>query len=327
MPDPAAPAPRKPCCTPQRDPAAAALGPSGRAAPASTGEAPPVAWIALAGGTFTMGTDSPEGFAADGEGPSRRVTLRPFRVAPTAVTNRSFAAFVRATRYITEAERLGSSFVFHLQLPRALRETSPAPAGLPWWRAVDHACWQRPEGPGSQVHARPDHPVVHVSWNDAMAYCAWADARLPTEAEWECAARGGLEGARYAWGDEKMPQGQAQCNIWQGHFPDGPAHDWQPGPMRVDAFAPNGFGLYNCCGNVWEWCADAFSAHYHRETPNVDPRGRGDDADDRGPRSMRGGSFLCHDSYCNRYRLAARSASPPASAASNIGFRVAADAR
>lgn len=320
MPSPAAP-PRKPCCTPERAAEAGPALPVMAARAAGTVE-PDAELIALPGGAFTMGTDSTEGFAADGEGPSRRVTLRPFRIAPTVVTQRAFAAFVRATHYVTEAERFGSSFVFHLQLPPALREASPAPAGLPWWRVVAHACWQRPEGPGSHVHARPDHPVVHVSWNDTLAYCAWAGVRLPTEAEWEYAARGGIDGARYAWGDERDPGGRLQCNIWQGGFPDAPASGWQPGPVPAAAFEPNGFGLYNACGNVWEWCADKFSPGYHRETAAENPVGAGES----GQRTMRGGSFLCHDSYCNRYRVAARSASTPGSAASNIGFRVAADA-
>lgn len=277
--------------------------------------------LALAGGTFTMGTDSPEGFAADGEGPSRSVTLRPFRIAATVVTHEAFAAFVRATHYITEAERAGHSFVFHLQLPQALREASPAPAGLPWWRIVQDACWQRPEGPRSGTPARGDLPVVHVSWNDAQAYCAWAGVRLPTEAEWEYAARGGLDGKRYAWGDEPDSLLTPRCNIWRGRFPDAPAGDWWPGPMPAKALSPNGYGLYQPCGNVWEWCADVFSANYHRETQPVDPSGQGDGHE----RTLRGGSFLCHDSYCNRYRVAARSSSAAFSAACNIGFRVAAD--
>lgn len=269
-----------------------------------------------------MGTDSTEGFAADGEGPSRSVTLRPFRIAATVVTNEAFAAFVRATQYITEAELVGHAFVFHLQLPADLRGSSPAPAGLPWWRIVQDACWQRPEGQGSRTPARGDLPVVQVSWNDAQAYCAWAGVRLPTEAEWEYAARGGLEGKRYAWGDEPDSLLAPQCNIWRGRFPDAPEGDWWPGPMPAQALSPNGYGLYQPCGNVWEWCADVFSAHYHRDTQAANPLGQGDGHE----RTLRGGSFLCHDSYCNRYRVTARSSGATFSAASNIGFRVAADA-
>ncbi|RYF34124.1 MAG: formylglycine-generating enzyme family protein [Comamonadaceae bacterium] len=306
------------CCTPRREAPATVAEPPDALAAHPTRE--PL--IRLAAAAFTMGSDVADGFAADGEGPPRRVQLSSFCIAPTTVTNRAFADFMRATRYVTEAERFGSSFVFHLQLPDALRDTSAAPAGLPWWRAVEHACWQRPEGPGSHVHERADHPVVHVSWNDARAYAAWAGGRLPTEAEWEYAARGGPEGRRYAWGDELAPHGQAQCNIWRGRFPDAPEPGWRPGPVAGDAFPPNGFGLYNVCGNVWEWCADVFSAEYHRKTPTIDPIGQGEGDQ----RSMRGGSFLCHDSYCNRYRVAARSSNALHSSASNIGFRLAADA-
>jgi formylglycine-generating enzyme required for sulfatase activity len=266
-----------------------------------------------------MGTDSAEGFLADGEGPARRVTLGAFRIAATPVSNREFAAFVRATRYITEAERLGQSFVFYLQAPAATRATArQVSKNLPWWIVVDDACWQRPEGPGSHIRDRDDHPVVHVSWQDAKAYCEWAGVRLPTEAQWECAARGGLARARYPWGDELPPQGEPRCNIWQGDFPDAPAQGWHPGTVPVHSFDPNGFGLYNASGNVWEWCEDWFSPDYHRDTPTIDPL----QARPTGMRTTRGGSFLCHDSYCNRYRVAARGSNTPSSSASNCGFRV-----
>jgi len=321
--------PHKGCCAPQRTDPANATGASVQAdthadahacsAPPSTG-VPDIALIALQGATFTMGSDAAEGFAGDAEGPSRRVTVRGFRISPTVITNRAFAAFVRATRYVTDAERQGSSFVFHLQVLPPLRDTSGAPPGLPWWRVVEHACWQRPEGPGSHVHDRPDHPVVHVSWHDAQAYCAWAGGRLPSEAEWEYAARGGLEGKRYAWGDVLAPEGQARCNIWRGDFPNAPEPGWeQPGPVRADAFAPNGFGLYNVCGNVWEWCSDVFRAG-HVDHANGDAS---TGSHEQVQRAMRGGSFLCHDSYCNRYRVAARSSNSAGSAASNISFRLA----
>ena len=173
----------------------------------------------------------------------------------------------------TDAERSGSSFVFYLQVPEAARRAARQVAsGLPWWLPVDHACWQRPEGPGSHVHARPEHPVVHVSWNDAHAYCAWAGARLPTEAEWEFAARGGREGARFPWGDELDRDGVPRCNVWRGGFPNAPAAGWVPGPVAADALEANGFGLRNMCGNVWEWCADWFSPTYHTDTAAADPR-------------------------------------------------------
>lgn len=308
----------KVCCTPARSCAAAQydVGRQTQAPPR-----PDIAFLDLPGAVFTMGTDGTEGFACDGEGPSRRVRLSAFRIAPTTVTNRAFSHFVRATRYITEAERIGHSFVFHLQLPPDLRAASAAVPGMPWWRMVEHACWQRPEGPGSHIHTRPEHPVVHVSWNDAQAYCAHVGARLPSEAEWEYAARGGLEGRRLPWGDALAPDGERRCNIWIGPgFPNDPAPGSIPGTVRVDAFAPNGLGLFNVCGNVWQWCADTFLPDYHRATAASDPL----DARASGQRAMRGGSFLCHDSFCNRYRVAARSSNTPHSAASNIGFRLAA---
>ncbi|MGV3494610.1 MAG: formylglycine-generating enzyme family protein [Ramlibacter sp.] len=281
------------------------------------------AMVQLPGGVFVMGTDSAEGFAEDGEGPAREVEVSPFAIAPTAVTNAQFRDFVRATRYITEAEQAGSSFVFYLQVDeerrRAIRQVSRE---LPWWLPVEGACWQRPAGPGSAIHDRLDHPVVHVSWNDAAAYCAWAGVRLPTEAEWEFAARGGLAQQRYPWGDDLEPGGQRRCNIWQGAFPSQPAPGWKPGTVSATAFAPNGWGLSNMAGNAWEWCADWFSPTYHVQTLPRDPL----QATPTGRRSMRGGSFLCHVSYCNRYRVAARGSNTPGSSASNVGFRVAAPA-
>jgi formylglycine-generating enzyme len=253
---------------------------------------------------FAMGNDGADAVPGDGEGPVRRVTVDAFSIAPATVTNREFADFVRATKYVTDAERNGASFVFYLQIPEAQRRDARrvVPA-IPWWVEVRDASWQRPEGPGSHVHARADHPVVHVSWHDAQAYCAWSRTRLPSEAEWECAARGGLEGKRYAWGDELLRDGEPRCNVWRGMFPNQPAEGWSPGPVAARSGQANGFGLYNVCGNVWEWTSDWF-------TP--------------ARRSVRGGSFLCHDSYCNRYRVAARTSNTAGTTASNIGFRVAA---
>jgi formylglycine-generating enzyme required for sulfatase activity len=160
---------------------------------------------------------------------------------------------------------------------------------------------------------------VHVSWNDAHAYCVWAGVRLPTEAEWECAARGGHEGRRFPWGDELRENGRLQCNVWHGAFPDAPEDGWTPGPVTAAQGVPNGFGLYNVSGNVWEWCADWFSPDYHTRTSSRDPLF----CEPTGRRTMRGGSFLCHDSYCHRYRLGARTSNTPDSASSNLGFRVA----
>lgn len=259
-------------------------------------------------------------FPDDGEGPVRKVTVGTFAIACHAVSNLQFGDFVRATGYATDAERCGWSFVFQALLPEETRRRiGSRSAGTPWWIPVPHAYWAQPEGPPSTVLDRLDHPAVHISWNDARAYCRWSGTRLPTEAEWEMAARGGLDQAIFPWGDELTPSGQHRCNIWQGEFPDrNTAADGYAGTAPVHAFEPNGYGLHNMAGNVWEWCEDHFSAQYHRIT-NADNPVQGAPAPTR---SLRGGSFLCHDSYCNRYRVAARSSNTPDSSTSNIGFRV-----
>jgi formylglycine-generating enzyme required for sulfatase activity len=266
-----------------------------------------------------MGTDTGEGHVEDGEGPSREVSVSPFSIAATTVTNAEFRDFVRATHYVTDAERAGQSHVFYLQVDPAVRQAvRQVPRGLPWWLSIEFACWQRPEGRASSIAERLDHPVVHVSWHDAQAYCDWAGCRLPTEAEWEYAARGGLDGARFPWGD--TTGFESRCNVWRGSFPTDPAPGWRPGPVAVTALPPNGYGLYHATGNVWQWCADWFSPSYHRDTPAHDPWQQRI----TGRRSQRGGSFLCHASYCNRYRVAGRHGNTPASTSGNCGFRVAA---
>jgi formylglycine-generating enzyme required for sulfatase activity len=273
--------------------------------------------VFLSGGSFLMGTDETEGYAADGEGPVHVVRVSPFWIDPHAVSNGRFAAFVDATGFVTEAERFEWAFVFAGLLPNGFTPTR-AVVHAPWWRQVYDADWRHPEGPGSTIAHRMDHPVVQVSWNDAAAYCAWAGTRLPTEAEWEYAARGGLVQKRFPWGDELTPGGEHRMNVWQGRFPThNTAEDGYAGTAPVDAFPPNGYGLFNMTGNVWEWCADWFNASYYASAPRSDPRG---------PRSgtrrvMRGGSYLCHRSYSYRYRVAARGANTPDSAAGNIGFR------
>ena len=278
--------------------------------------------VHLPGGRFIMGSDAKEGFAEDGEGPAREVEVSPFAIGETTVTNSEFREFVRATHYITDAEQAGTSFVFYLQVdPQRRASMRRISRDLPWWLEVEGACWQRPQGPGSGIQDLPDHPVVHVSWTDAMTYCAWAGLRLPTEAQWEYAARGGLVQARYPWGNDFEPGGQRRCNTWQGVFPAQPQPGWTPGPMAARSFEANGYGLYQMVGNVWQWCADGFSPRYHEETDLHDPRVEAVS----GRRAQRGGSFLCHASYCDRYRVAARASNAPMSATSHCGFRVAAD--
>lgn len=278
----------------------------------STTEPRPVSdtFVRLPGGSFLMGTDDRVGHPGDGEGPAREVHVDPFEIDAFAVSNDRFAQFIQDTGHQTDAERFGWSFVFAGFLPPETVARSAGVAAAPWWRQIHRADWRHPEGPGSTIEDRLDHPVVHVSWADASAYADWAGGRLPTEAEWEFAARGGLSQKRYAWGDEFAPGGRTMCNIFEGEFPrHNTAEDGYAGTAPVDAFPPNGFGLYNVAGNVWEWCGNPFVGEAS-DDPSV-------------PRAMRGGSYLCHDSYCNRYRVAARSANTPDSSAGNLGFRVA----
>lgn len=309
------------CCTPGRP--AAAISPLGTFARIRSGSTEGMSFIA--GREFLMGNDGDYGFPADGEGPVHPVKLAGFFIDVTCVTNEQFNAFVNATRYKTEAERFGWSFVFegHLSPQQQAEAVRLRVAGSEWWCRVDGATWRHPEGPGTTIKKRWDHPVVHVSWNDARAFAAWAGKRLPTEAEWEYAARGGLAQQRFPWGNELEPEGRHRMNVWQGNFPtENSAADGFYGVAPARSFKPNGYGLYNMTGNVWEWCEDWFDAAYYRVSPPENPLGP--TIGER--RVMRGGSYLCHASYCNRYRTDARSSNTPDSTATNLGFRCVRDA-
>lgn len=272
-------------------------------------------------GVFAMGDASGDENVGDGETPVHDVSLGRFSIDTTTVTNADFAIFVDATGYRTDAETFGFSAVFHLALAAPEDDILGAPRGTPWWRGVRGADWAHPGGRWSSVNDLSDHPVVHVSWNDAQAYCRWADRRLPTEAEWEYAARGGLAQAKYPWGDEEVDAGGWRANIFQGVFPHRNTGDdgWlTTAPVR--SYEPNGFGLWQTVGNVWEWCEDWSAPNTYGRSPFTDPGGPQVGTE----RVLRGGSYLCHISYCNRYRNSARSKNTPDSSMGNAGFRTVA---
>ena len=278
--------------------------------------------VEVPGGRAFVGTSRAE-LAEDGEGPVRRVGVKPFLIGATSVTNAEFDRFVEATGHVSEAERWGWSFVFWSDVPPHLGPTE-AVVGTEWWRRVEGANWRDIHGPGSAGTAwHPDHPVVHMSWNDAASYAAWVGGRLASEAEWEHAARGGLGDVRFPWGDEEPDDSQHfPCNIWQGRFPQvNSVADGYAATAPAVSFAPNGFGLYNMVGNVWEWTAEEFRIR------SLKKRVRERLKTMQGFRLSKGGSFLCHNSYCYRYRIAARSGISPDSTAAHQGFRVVWDIR
>jgi len=315
------------CCAP-RVAAGQLLTPAAPARPASLPVAPAagrhlVEQVAVPGGEFLMGDQSGDANRGDGETPVHAVQVAGFTMDATTVTVADFARFVDATGHRTEAERFGSSAVFHLAVAADEDDVLGVAAGTPWWLGVRGADWRHPGGPRSTVEGRADHPVVHVSWHDARAYCSWAGRRLPTEAEWELAARGGLPGMRYPWGDalldgDPADPGAWRVNIWQGRFPW--VNDEVDGHLTtapVRSYRPNGLGLWQMVGNVWEWCADWWDPEYYARSAAVAPAGPSSGT----TRVLRGGSYLCHDSYCNRYRVSARSANTPDSSMGNGGFR------
>jgi sulfatase modifying factor 1 len=306
-----------------------------------SGKAAPAGMIRIDGGTFRMGSDHhyPE------EAPSHRVSVDGFWIDRTPVTNRDFKIFVNATGYITTAQIIPDISDYPGALPYMLYAgslvfTPPARIGnhsdwRQWWRFMKGANWRRPYGPKSNIADCDDHPVVHVSYADALAYATWAGKELPTEAEWEFAARGGLDDAEFAWGDTLTPDGRHMANIWQGNFPL--TNDVEDGFARtspVTAFPPNGYGVYDMIGNVWEWTSDFWSARHAADAAKPccipqNPRGGPEAASYdlcqpaiRIPRKvLKGGSHLCAPNYCRRYRPAARHAEPVDTSTSHVGFR------
>ena len=267
--------------------------------------------IEIPRGKWLIGSEDKEAYIEDEEGPIRVLEHQKFLIDATCVSNMEFEKFISDTEYITEAEIIGWSFVFYAQIhPNAVFKSRKVGSGIPpWWLAVDGACWKEPDGKGSDWNTRKDHPVVHVSWNDALSYCNWSGKRLPSELEWEIAARGGLIQKRYPWGNELTPNGEHLCNIWQGSFPkNNTISDGFLSTAPVNSFKPNGYGLYNMTGNVWEWCGGNWSLEDEIKKP------------------MRGGAYLCHESYCNRYRVSARTYNTPDASSSHLGFRCVADA-
>ena len=308
------------CCAPPSGRSAAEAAGFAVAIPATAQVASRAEAVLIKGGRSFVGVNYPV-IPADGEGPERPVKLNDFLLEPCTVTVERFAQFVAATGYRTQAEQFGWSSVF---VGGGNGPGQAVGAGLSWWHRVDGASWQHPEGPGSSVAERMDHPVTHVSVVDAEAFAQWAGGRLPSEAEWEHAARGGAQRRRFPWGDEEPDDEQIFCNIWQGQFPRlNTGRDGYEGTAPARSFAPNALGLYNMVGNVWEWTAEPFRIR----SVSLKARERNEMARQHGERLLKGGSFLCHKSYCFRYRIAARMGLSADSSASNVGFRTAFAAR
>jgi formylglycine-generating enzyme len=306
---------------------------------------PPAGMVWIAGGEFKMGGVGQR--CRQDEFPVHRVRVDGFFMDTHEVTNAEFRKFAEATGYKTTAERKPVWEELKKQLPAgtekppddklqagALVFTPPA-ASVPlndvsnWWTWTIGASWQYPEGPGSSITGKDNHPVVQVSWDDATAYAKWAGKRLPTEAEWEYAARGGLEGKEWVWGDEPISEAHPQCNFWQGEFPNrGEAKDGFLRSAPVGSFKPNGYGLHDMAGNVWEWVADWYRPDTYasrKEAVTVNPQGPSTSFDPNEPntakRVERGGSFLCNETYCSSYRPSARMSCSADTGMQHVGFR------
>lgn len=288
---------------------------------------PPTDFIHVLGGTFLMGTKKPE-IPMDGEGPIRTVSLTAFYLQKYEVSNQQYKEFVDATHFQTESETFGWSFVFEQMISEEVSsKITQSVAAVPWWLPVEGADWMHPEGPDRNIltEQRMNEPVVHVSWNDAQSYCNWRGGRLPTEAEWEYAARGGKNGKKqrlFPWGNKLMPRNQHRTNIFHGTFPaNNTGDDGFIYAAPVDAYGEqNKLGFYNLLGNVWEWVGDSWTIQHSNKKKLMNPSGPVPVTDEK---TKKGGSYMCHKSYCYRYRVAARSHNSADSAASNLGFRCA----
>ena len=301
------------------------------------------------GGEFSMGASDKNG--RQDEYPIHPVRVNGFWMDVTEVTNAQFRDFVQATGYTTTAEKKPDWEEIKKQVPAGTPKpddsllvasslvfaasSSPIPLhdASQWWKWTTGANWKHPQGPTSNITGKDQYPVVHISWDDANAYAKWAGKRLPTEAEWEYAARAGMTGKIYTWGDEPVNQGKQKANIWQGRFPDdNRAEDGFSGSAPVRSFAPNRYGLYDIAGNVWEWCADWYDESYYSAFTGktaTNPPGPAASNDPQEPtvpkRVVRGGSFLCHESYCASYRVSARMKTSPDTGLEHTGFRCVAN--
>ena len=281
------------------------------------------AMIKVPSGEYEIGTNAKDGFESDKEGPKTKVYVEEFQIDETSVTNEEFSLFIKETGYVTEAEAFGWSFVFHFFLSEETKRISTLVPNMANWYAVPEANWRQPEGRGTTIDERMTHPVVHISRNDALAFCRWSGKRLPTEIEWEIAAKGGTTFDKYPWGANLLEGSTYHCNIWQGDFPlTNTLDDGFASTAPAAYYEPNGYGIYQMIGNVWEWCLNPsrIDLEVFKRCDNDFFWERFQGVDDN-MYATKGGSFLCHQSYCKRYRIAARNQNSGMSSANNIGFR------